>query len=113
MDESTLIGGIIFTIIYTILLCIFCFAGMTSGVEGNDGKLCVAMTIAVIISIPVMWVIYSQTDSEVGFWIMSTLPLWCMPWAIYICWENMGCTRVFKGLCCCCCDKQPSKFDNF
>merc|ERR1719150_587639 len=104
MDEAVLIAGIIFTIIYAILLVILCCSAMDQGVEGNDGKLCVAMTIAILISIPVMWVLYSETDSEVGFWIISTLPLWCMPWAIYICWKNMDCTRVCKGFCCCCCD---------
>eukprot|EP00483_Globobulimina_turgida_P013011 UN13035 len=101
MEEAVLVAGVIFTIVYFILLIILCIAGLTAGVEGEDGKLCVAMTCAVIISIPVMWIIYTHTDSEVAFWIFCTLPLWCMPWAIYICWKNMGCTRICRQICCC------------
>ena len=101
MDSGVLIGGVIFTIVYVIVLCIICFCAMMSGIEGSDGKLSVAMGIAILISVPVMWVIFEYTSSEIAFWIICTLPLWCLPWAIYIFWKNTDGTRIFRQVCCC------------
>ena len=105
MDDSALVAGSLFTSVYILILCFICYCGCTSGIEGNDGKLAVALSIAMIISMPVMWVLYYETSAEVAFWIIGTFPLWIMPYGVYVLWTSANGKAVCGQFCKCaeCC----------
>lgn len=107
MDDTLLAVGIIFTIIYCGILIVNCYAGVESGIEGQDGALCVTMTCFIVVSVPLMWLFATEdipdSNGDVGFWIFATLPLWLLPWAIYLCLKNGACGESTKQIFCCGC----------
>lgn len=108
MADVLLILGVVFTIIYIITFIGLIIAGCTSGIEGQDGALCVCMGLFIVIALPLMWLFFTgdipDSSSDAGFWIFATLPLWLLPWAIYLCFTNGTCgTSAKQILCCGCC----------
>eukprot|EP01084_Bolivina_argentea_P259227 437334_1 len=104
--SALLTAGIVFTVIYAIVFIILIISAITGGIEGDDGGLCVIMTITILVSLPLMWLFFTgdiPDSKDIGFWIFCTLPLWCILPAIYLAIKNGHCGSSTKQILCCCC----------
>ena len=108
--EGVFIAAVIMTVVYSLIFFIMCWSAVTSGIEGKDGKLCVMMTVAIMMSVPAMWCIYTFVEwdnADIIFWLIATFPLWFLPYGVYILWQaadgKQVCGQVCKCANCCKC----------